>query len=60
MNRQGEVKNSIGNREAKELTHTTNGHELRGVIAGGKGVLGRGGQRKKNWNNYNSIINTIY
>ena len=29
-NRQGEVKNSIGNGEAKELTCTTHGHELRG------------------------------
>ena len=29
-NRQGVVKNSIGNREAKELICTTHGHELRG------------------------------
>ena len=28
-NRQGEVKNSRGNREAKELICTTHGHELR-------------------------------
>ena len=28
-NRQGEVKNSIGNREAKELICTTHGYELR-------------------------------
>ena len=29
QNRQGEVKNSIGNGEAKELTGITQGHELR-------------------------------
>ena len=29
QNRQGEVKNSIGNGEAKELICTTHGHELR-------------------------------
>ena len=29
------VKKSIGNREAKELTCTTHGHELRGGIGGG-------------------------
>ena len=29
-NRQGEVKNSIGNGEAKELICTTHGHELSG------------------------------
>ena len=29
-NRQGEVNNSIGNGEAKELTCTTHGHELSG------------------------------
>ena len=46
-NRQGEVKNSIGNGEAKELTCTTHGHELRGVNDSGregtwwKGINGR-------------------
>ena len=30
QNRQGKVKNSIGNGEAKELICTTHGHELRG------------------------------
>ena len=34
----GEVKNSIGNGKAKELTCTTHGHELRGE----RGVHGRG------------------
>ena len=40
----GEVKNSIGNREAKELTCTTHGHELSGVgvLEGGE-VQGGGG-----------------
>ena len=38
QNRQGEVKNSIGNVEAKELTCTTHGHKL-----GGEGVQGWGG-----------------
>ena len=31
QNRQGKVKNSIGNGEAKELICTTQGHELRAV-----------------------------
>ena len=43
QNRQGKVKNSIGNGEAKELTCTTHGHELIGGNAGG---LGSAGQRK--------------
>ena len=47
-NRQGEVKNSIGNGEAKELTCTTHGHELRrGELLEGRGVPGRGGQGEK-------------
>ena len=40
QNRQGDVKNSIGNGEAKELIYRTHGHELRRGIAGGKGVTG--------------------
>ena len=39
-NRQGEVKNSVGNGEAKELLCMTHGHELKG----GQWV-GVGGQR---------------
>ena len=39
-NRQGEIKNSIGNGEAKELMCTTHGHELRGWITGGNGGIG--------------------
>ena len=37
QNRQGEVKNSIGNGEAKELKCTTHGYELRWRSAGGRG-----------------------
>ena len=33
----------MGNGEAKELTYTTHGHELRGKIAGGKGNTGQRG-----------------
>ena len=40
-NRQGEVKNSIGNVEAKELINMTHGHELKGKNAGGREVVGR-------------------
>ena len=32
----------------------------KGGIAGRKGVLGGGGQRGKNWDNCNNIINEIY
>ena len=37
QNRQGEVKNCIGNGEAKELICMTHGHELKGWNAGGRG-----------------------
>ena len=37
QNRQGEIKNSIGNGEAKELTCMTHEYELREGIAGRKG-----------------------
>ena len=42
QNTQGEVKNSIGNREDKERICTTHGHELRWWNVGGRGVQGRG------------------
>ena len=42
QNRQGEVKNSIGNGEAKELMYTTHEHELREGNAGRRGMEGRG------------------
>ena len=47
QNKQGEVQNSIGNGEAKELICTTHAHELRGVGGnpGGRGMQGKGGQR---------------
>ena len=46
QNRQGEVKNSVGNGEAKELIGTTYGHELRGegMLVGG----GESGQSTEN------------
>ena len=37
-NRQGNVKNSIGNVEAKELISMTHGHELKGGECGREGV----------------------
>ena len=43
QNREGEVKNSIGNGEAKELICMTHGHELRVWNAGGREVQGRRG-----------------
>ena len=56
-----DVKNSIGKGEAKELTCTTHGHELRvGGLLKGRRVLGGGGERRKNWDNCNSVINKIY
>ena len=38
-----QVKNSIGNVEAKELTCMTHGHELKGENVGGRGCAGRRG-----------------
>ena len=43
----GDVKNSIGNGEAKELTCMTHGHELRGGLLKGRGVPGGGGKGGK-------------
>ena len=59
-NRQGDVKNSVGNGEAKEFICTIHGHELRreGLLEG-RGVLSRGG-KGENWDNCNSLINKIY
>ena len=60
QNKQGKVKNSIGNGEAKELTCISHGHELRrrGLLEGME-VPGRG-ERGKKWDKCNSIINKIY
>ena len=61
QNRQGEVKNSIGKIEAKELICTNHGRELRGVEnAGGRGCAGQRGIKGGKLDNYNSIINKIY
>ena len=38
----------------------THGYELSGELLEGMGVLGEGGQRQKNWDNCNSIINKTY
>ena len=62
QNRQGEVKNSLGNGEVKELICMTHGHELR--WEGGMQV--RGGYRVEHikgggeCDKCNSIINKIY
>ena len=47
-NRQGDVKNNIGNGEAKELICITLGHELRSGNAGGRDLQGRGERGEKN------------
>ena len=39
-NRQRELRNSIGNVEAKELVCMTHGHELKGRNVGGRGCAG--------------------
>ena len=58
QNRQGEVKNSIGNREAEELICMTHGHELRRGDAGGRWSAGwRGIKGRGKRDNCNSIIN---
>ena len=52
QNRQGEIKNSIGNGEAKELTCMTHGHELRwevGNAGGRRGTGQRGIKGRKKW-----------
>ena len=61
LNRQGEVKNSVGNGEAKELVCTTHGHELRQGNAGGRRGTGQRGIRgEKKLDNCNSIINKLH
>ena len=60
QNRQGQVKNSIGNGEAEELICATHGYELRGGGVGGRRGAGqRGINGGKKWDDYNSIINKI-
>ena len=60
QNRQGEVKNGIGNGEAKELICMTQGHELsggRGNASGRGCTRWRGIKGRKKWDNCNGIIN---
>ena len=57
QNKQGEVKNSMGNVEAKELICTTHGHELRWGNDGGRRDKVEGNNGGEEWDNYNSIIN---
>ena len=45
----------MGNGEAKELTCTTHGHELKWGNAGGSGVQGRG-NKEGWWGNGTTII----
>ena len=47
QNRQGDVKNSTGNREATELICTTHGHELRGWGSAGGTARQRGEKQEK-------------
>ena len=55
-----DVMYSIGNGEAKELTQVTHAYEQWcGDCLRKWGVLGGGGQREKNWDKNNSIINKI-
>ena len=61
QNRQGEVKNSMGNGEAKELVCMSYGHELKwGNDDGREGTGQREIKGRKKLDNYNSIINNIY
>ena len=61
QNRHGDVKNSIGNGESKELIYMTHGHELKwGNACGREGAGWRGIMGRKKWDNCNSIINKIY
>ena len=61
QNRQGDVKNSIRNGVAKELTCMTHGHELRGrgLPEGMEGTRWTGA-KGENWNNCNSTIKYIF
>ena len=60
QNRQGKVKNSMGNRKAKELICMTHGHELRWGMMMGGGARWRGIKGRNKWDNCNSTINKIY
>ena len=61
QNRQGEIKNNMGNGNAKELICMTHGHELRWRNDGGRGGIGwREIKGRKKWDDCNSPINKIY
>ena len=56
-----EIKNSVGNGEAKELTCMIHGHELRrGEWWWEVGYKVERSKWEKKWDNCNSIINKIY
>ena len=61
-NRQGKIRNSIGNEEAKELICMTHEHELRGGVRMlvGEGLQVEGNKWEKKWDNCNSIIIKTY
>ena len=60
QNGHGDGKYSIGNGAATEPTRVTHGREQRwGDCLREQGVLGGGGQKGGNQDNYNSIINKI-
>ena len=61
QNKQGEVQNSIGNGEDKELICMTHGQELRGegMLEGRESMEWKGLKGRKKWDNCNSIINNI-
>ena len=44
----GEVKNNMGNGEAKQLICMTHGHELKWGNVGGRGCAGRRGIKREN------------
>ena len=56
----GEVRNSMGNGEARELICTTNGHELRGECWWGQWCRAEGNKGGGEWDNFNSITNKTY
>ena len=60
LNRQGEVKNCIGNGEAKELRSMIHGHDLRGECQREWGYHVEGDKGEKKMGQCNSVINKIY
>ena len=56
QNKQGEIKDSIGNGEAKELICKTHGHELRGAGVGECWWVVQGGGGEKGEKNGTTVI----